>query len=118
MAMQYLALTMEQRTQDVGNELHSQINIATADNAAQMQRIEKWSTSSMNAHMALKLQREADRKSVDRLAKELETVKKDQARQRPESLAQHEEQRKAQKLAEEKHNKFLTLTDENMSWVS
>ena len=66
-----------------------------------MQRIEKWSTSSENAHMALKLQMEADKKSADSLAKELETVKKDQARQRSESPAQHEKQRKAQKLAEE-----------------
>ena len=61
--------------------------MAAAVNVAQMQRIEKWSTSSMNAHMALKLQLEADKKSVDSLEKELETVKKDQARQRSESLA-------------------------------
>ena len=92
MGMQYLALTMEQRTQDVGNELLSRINMAAAVNAAQMQRIEKWSTSSENTHMALKLQMEADKKSVDRLAKELDTVKKDQARQRSESLAQHAKQ--------------------------
>ena len=71
---------MEQRTQDVGNELHSRINIAAAVNAAQMQRIEKWLTFSEHAHMALKLQMEADKKSVDSLVKELETVKKDQAR--------------------------------------
>ena len=80
MGMQNLALTMEQRTQDVSNELHSQINMAAAVNTAQMQRIEKWSTSSENSHMALKLQMEADKKSVDTLAKELKTVKKDQAR--------------------------------------
>ena len=90
MGMQYLALTMKQRTQDVGNELHSRINMAAAVNAAQMQRIENWSTSSANAHMVLKLQMEADKKSVDSLVKELETVKKDQARQRSEPLAEHE----------------------------
>ena len=84
--MQYLALTMEQRTQEVCNELLSRINMATAVNAAQMQRIKKWSTSSENAHMALKLQMEADKKSVYSLAKELETVKKDQVRQQSESL--------------------------------
>ena len=69
--MQYLALTMEQWTQDVGKELLSQINMAAAVNAAQMQRIEKWSesTSSENAHMALKLQMEADKKSMDSLVK-------------------------------------------------
>ena len=43
--------------------------MAAAVNAAQMQRIGKWSTSSENAHMALKLQMEADKKSVDSLAK-------------------------------------------------
>ena len=68
---------MEQRTQEVGNELLSQINMAAAINAAQMQRIDKWTTSSEHAHSALKLQMEADRRSVDNLAKELETVKKD-----------------------------------------
>ena len=66
----------------------------------------------------MKLQMEADKKSVDALAKELETVKKDQARQRAESIAQHEKQQKAQQLAEEKHKKFLSLTDANMSRVS
>ena len=60
---------------------------------------------------------EADKKSVDALAKELETVKKDQARQRAESIAQHEKQQKAQQLAEEKHKQFLTLTNANMSRV-
>ena len=83
---------MEQRTQDVGNKLLSWINMATAVNAAQMQRIEKWSTFSEIAHMAMRLQMEADKKSVDSLLKELETVNKDQAGQRSESLAQHEKQ--------------------------
>ena len=41
LGMQYLALTMEQRTQQVGNELHSRINMAAASNAAQLQRIDK-----------------------------------------------------------------------------
>ena len=118
MGIQYLALSMEQRTQEVGNELLSRINMAAAINAAQMQRIDKWTTSSENAHSALKLQMEADKRSVDNLAKELETVKKDQARQRAESIAQHEKQQKAQQLAEEKHKKFLALTDANMSRVS
>ena len=81
LGIQYLALSMEQRTQDVGNELLGRINMAAAVNAAQMQRIEKWTTSSENAHSALRLQMEADKKSVDALAKELETVKTDQARQ-------------------------------------
>ena len=103
MGMQYLALTMEQRTQEVGNELLNRINMAAAVNAAQMQRIDKWTTSSENAHSVLRLQMEADKRSVDALAKELETVKKDQARQRAESIAQHEKQQKAQQLAEEKH---------------
>ena len=85
--MQYLALSLEQHNLDVGNDLLGQINMAAAVNAAQMQRIEKWTTSSENAHSALKLQMEADEKSVDALAKELETVKKDQARQRAESIA-------------------------------
>ena len=89
LGMQYLALTMEQRTQAMGNELLGRINMAAAVNAAQMQRIEKWTTSSENAHSALRLQMEADKKSVDSLVKELETVKKDQARQRAESIAQH-----------------------------
>ena len=116
--MQYLALTMEQRTQDVGNELLGRINMAAAVNAAQLQRIEKWTTSSENAHSALRLQMEADKKSVDALAKELETVKKDQARQRVGSIVKHEKQQKALQLAEEKHKKFLAITDANMSRVS
>ena len=74
----------------------SRINMAAAINAAQMQRIDKWMTSSENAHSTLKLQIDADKRSVDNLAKELETVKKDQARQRAESIAQHEKQQKAQ----------------------
>ena len=118
LGIQYLALTMEQRTQDVGNELHGRINMAAAVNAAQMQRIEKWTTSSENAHSALRLRMEADKKSVDALAKELETVKKDQARQCAESIAQHQKQQKAQRLTEEKYKKFLALTDANMSRVS
>ena len=48
----------------------------------------------------------------------LETVKKDQARQRAESIAQHEKLQTAQQLAEEKHKKFLALTEANMSRVS
>ena len=94
MGMQYLALTKEQRNQAVGNGFLKQINMASTVNAAQMQRIKKWSTFGENAHLALKLHMEADEKSVDSLAKELETVKKDQARQQSESLAQHEKQRK------------------------
>ena len=77
MGIQYLALRMEQRTLEVGNELLSRINMAAAINAAQIQRIDKWTTSSKNAHSTLKLQIEADKRSVDNLAKELETVKKD-----------------------------------------
>ena len=61
----------------MGNELLERINMAAVINAAQMQRIEKWTTSSVNAHLALRLQMEANTKSVDALAKELETVKKD-----------------------------------------
>ena len=118
MGIQYLDLNMEQRTQEVGNELLSRINMAAAINAAQMQRIDKWTTSSENANSALKLQMEADKKSVNNLAKVLETVKKEQARQRAESIAQHVKQQKAQQLAEEKHKKFLALTDENISRVS
>ena len=83
---------MEQRTQEVGNKLHGRINMAAAVNAVQMQRIDKWTTSCENAHLALRLQIEADKRSVDALAKELETVKKDHARQRAESIAQHEKQ--------------------------
>ena len=60
LGMQYLALTMKQRTQDVGNELLRRINMAVAVNTAQMQRIEKWTTSCENAHSALKLHMEAD----------------------------------------------------------
>ena len=41
MGIQYLALSMEQRTQEVGNELLSRINMAAANNAVQMQRIDK-----------------------------------------------------------------------------
>ena len=118
MGMQYLALCMEQRTQEVGNELLCRFNMAVAINAAQMQRIDRWATSKENAHCALKLQMDADKRPVDNLAKELETVKTDQARQRAESVAQHEKQQKAQQLAEEKHKKFLALTDANMLSVS
>ena len=50
---------------------------------------------------------EADKRSVDNLAKELETVKKDQARQRVELIAQHEKHQKAQQLAEAKHKNSL-----------
>ena len=92
MAIQYLALSMEQRTQEVCNVLLGRINMAAAVNAAQMQRIEKWITSSENAHSALRLQMEADKRSVDSLAKVLDKVMKDQARQRAESMAQHEKQ--------------------------
>ena len=60
---------MEQRTQQVGNELLSRINMAAAINAAQMQRIDMWTTSSENAHSAVKLQMEADQRYVDNLAK-------------------------------------------------
>ena len=118
MGIQYPDLSMEQRTQEVGNEFHSQINMAAAIKAAQMQRIDKWTTSSDNAHTVLKLQMDANKRSVDNLAKELEIVKKEQARQGVESIAQHEKQQKAQQLAEEKHKKFLALTNTNMSWVS
>ena len=61
---------------------------------------------------------EADKRSVDALAKELETVKKDQARQCAESIAQHEMQQKALQLAKEKYKKLLALTDANMSRLS
>ena len=77
MGMLYLALPMQQRTQEVGNELLKRIDMAAAVNAAQMQRIDKWTTSSENAHSVLRLQMEADKRSVDALAKELEIVKKD-----------------------------------------
>ena len=83
-----------------------------------MQRIDKWTTSSENVHSTLKLQMEADKRSVDNLAKELETVKKDQARQCAELIAQHENQQKAQQLAEEKHKKFHALTNANMLRMS
>ena len=53
MGMQYLALNMEQQTQEVGNELLARINMAAAVNAAQIQRIDKWTSSSENAHLAL-----------------------------------------------------------------
>ena len=53
--MQYLVLSMEQRTQEVGNELHSRVNMGAAVNAEQMQRIEKCTTSSENNHSALRL---------------------------------------------------------------
>ena len=57
MGIQYLALSIEQRTHEVGNELLSQINMAAAISSTQMQRIDKWMTSSENAHWhsALKL---------------------------------------------------------------
>ena len=57
---------------------------------------------------------EADKRSVDNLAKELETFKKDQARQRAELIALHEKQQKAHQRAEEKYKKFRALTDANM----
>ena len=112
--MQYLAQSMEQRTQEVGNKLRNRINLAAAVNAAQMHMIDKWTTSSENSHSVLRLQIQVDKRSVDALAKELETVKKDQARQRAESIAQHEKQQQALQLAEEKHKKFLNLTNVNM----
>ena len=62
MGIQYLALSMEQRTQEVHNELLNRINMAAAVNAAQMHRIDKWTTSSENAHSALRLQMEADKR--------------------------------------------------------
>ena len=71
---------MEQRTQEVVNELLGQINMVAAINAAQMERIDKWTTSSKNTHSPLRLQMEAEKRSVEALTKELETVKKDQAR--------------------------------------
>ena len=118
MGIQFLALSIEQRSQEVGNKLLSRINMAADINATQMYRIDKWMTSRDNSHSNLKLQMEADKRSVDNLAKELETVKKVKARQRAESFAQHEQQQKAQQLAEEKNKKFLALTDANMSRVS
>ena len=78
---------MEQRTQEVGNELLNRINMVAAVNAALMQRTDKWTTFCENAHSVVRLQIEADKRFVDALAKELETVKKDQARQRAESIA-------------------------------
>ena len=63
----------------MGNELHSRINMAATVNAAQMQRNDKWTTSSEIALSGLRQQMEADRTSMDAQAKELETVKKDQA---------------------------------------
>ena len=91
------------------------INIATAINVAQVQRINKLITSSKNTHFLLKLQIKANKRSVDSLAKELEKVKKDQARQRAESIVQYEKHYKAQLLAEEKHKKFHAFTNENIS---
>ena len=55
---------------------------------------------------------------MDALANELETVKKDQARQRAESITQHEKQQMALQLAAEKYKKFLSLSNANMSRVS
>ena len=55
---------------------------------------------------------------MDASAKELKIVKKDQASQQAESIAQHEKQQKTLQLAEEKHKTYLALTDENMSRVS
>ena len=63
--------------------------------------------SSVNAHSALKLHIDADKRSVGSLAKELDTVKKEQARQRAKSMAQHEKQQTAQKQTEVKHRKFF-----------
>ena len=62
MGMHYLALTMEQWTPEVGNELLNRINMAAAVNAAQMPRIDKWTTYSENAHSVLQLQMEADKR--------------------------------------------------------
>ena len=76
--------------------------MSAAINAAQMERIDRWTTLSENTHSVLKLQMEPDMRSLDNVAKELETVTKDEARQRAESIAQHEKHQKAQKLAEEK----------------
>ena len=87
MGIQYLAFSMEQRTQEVGNELLRQINMTAAVNAAQMQTIDKWITSSANAHSALRLEMDEDKRYVDAIAKELETVKNNQASQRAESIA-------------------------------
>ena len=78
---------MEQQSQEVGKELLARINMAEAVNAAQIERIDKWTSSSENPHLALRLQMKADKRSVDALTNELERVKNDQARLRAESIA-------------------------------
>ena len=83
-----------------------------------MERIDQRTTSSENTHSAFKLQIEADKKSVEHLAMELETVEKWQACRRSEFIAHHEKQQKAQQLAKEKYKKYLALTNANMSRLS
>ena len=79
----------------MGNEFLALINMAAAVHAAQMQRIDKWTTSSENVHSVLRLQMEADKRSMVMLAPELESVKMNQAKQRAESIVQHKKQQKA-----------------------
>ena len=64
--------------------------MSPAVKAAQIHRLNKRIISCENAHLALGLQIEADLRSVVSLAKLLDTVKRDQASQRAESMAQHE----------------------------
>ena len=52
MGMQYLPLSMEKRTQEVGNQLLNGIKMAAAVYTAQMHMIDKWATSSENTHSA------------------------------------------------------------------
>ena len=77
-------------------------------------------TSSVNSLTAHLLRMEANKKSAEALAKVLETVKKDDARQQAESIVWHEKPQKSQQLAKEKHKKFLqvALTYSNMLRVS
>ena len=118
MGIQYLTLTMEQMTKEVGNELLGRTNKTIAINTAQIQMIDQWTTTIKNAHSALNLQLEANKRSGENLVMELETVKKDQARKGAESIARHEMQQKALQLAIEKYKNFLPLTNANMSRVS
>ena len=106
MGIRFLDLSVDQRTQEVGTKLLAQINMQAAINTAQMERVNVWSIASDKKQALLKQQLEADKKSVDTLATELEYVKQEQTRARSKSKMAHLEAKRLQELAQLKHKRF------------
>ena len=87
MAIQFVNLSVEQRTIEIGKEPLGRINMQATVNASQMERINSWSLASKSAYSSLQEQVQVGKDSLNVLAKELEAIKEGQRRSREESAA-------------------------------